>query len=305
MPSNYWRKRWKAEHWIRLLYGRICDPSMARLGVARWISCLRDTRANLSASQDPERGRTILATCGPTFAGSSGSVDRPSSSSRTSPGICRLEDTKSSGTFKAWAIALRRVSSQRRKSARPTDVSGSSSWPTVNAGNFNDGENVETWKKCRAKLRAQGVNGNGMGTPLSIAVRLWPTTTTTDAKASGAAGYSTESGRHAGTTLTDAVRGLWPTTATTRDGKDGACADANVPTNALLGRQVLRMSWDGESTSHAGQVLNPRFCEALMGWPIGWTACACAETESSPIKPPSHSENSPAIYWAHLFEAKP
>lgn len=39
----------------------------------------------------------------------------------------------------------------------------------------------------------------------------WPTTTTTDAKASGAAGYSTESGRHSGTTLTDAAVRGWPT----------------------------------------------------------------------------------------------
>jgi len=49
-------------------------------------------------------------------------------------------------------------------------------------------------------------------------VKLWPTATATDAKASGSAGYSTESGRHAGVTLTDAtVRSLeartpdWPT----------------------------------------------------------------------------------------------
>lgn len=35
----------------------------------------------------------------------------------------------------------------------------------------------------------------------------WPTPTATDAKASGAAGYSTASGRHSGTTLTDATVG--------------------------------------------------------------------------------------------------
>lgn len=38
----------------------------------------------------------------------------------------------------------------------------------------------------------------------------WPTATSTDPKASGALGYSTE-GRHAGTTLTDAATKLWPT----------------------------------------------------------------------------------------------
>jgi hypothetical protein len=40
---------------------------------------------------------------------------------------------------------------------------------------------------------------------------LWPTATATDSKASGAAGYSTSSGRHSGTTLTDAAVRQWPT----------------------------------------------------------------------------------------------
>ena len=40
---------------------------------------------------------------------------------------------------------------------------------------------------------------------------LWPTATAGDHKASGAAGYSTASGRHAGVTLTDAAVRLWPT----------------------------------------------------------------------------------------------
>ena len=77
--------------------------------------------------------------------------------------------------------------------------------------NPNDGEGVETWLARRERLKQTQQNGNGCGTPLSIAVQLsgsaWPTPTATDAKASGAAGYSTESGRHSGTTLTDATVG--------------------------------------------------------------------------------------------------
>ena len=49
---------------------------------------------------------------------------------------------------------------------------------------------------------------------LETLARCWPTAAATDAKASGAAGYSTSSGRHTGMTLTDAVVGargpLWP-----------------------------------------------------------------------------------------------
>jgi hypothetical protein len=41
----------------------------------------------------------------------------------------------------------------------------------------------------------------------------WPTATSTDQKSSGSAAYSTESGRHSGTTLTDAAK-QWPTPRT-------------------------------------------------------------------------------------------
>ena len=50
-----------------------------------------------------------------------------------------------------------------------------------------------------------------------VAAELWPTATAQDAAASGSAGYSTASGRHPGTTLTDAVR-QWPT-PNRRDGE--------------------------------------------------------------------------------------
>lgn len=62
---------------------------------------------------------------------------------------------------------------------------------------------------------------------------------------------------------------IWAT-PTTRDWKDGACADANVPTNGLLGRQVLRTETAGSAGS-AKAVLNPSFVEALMGFPPSWT----------------------------------
>lgn len=74
-------------------------------------------------------------------------------------------------------------------------------------------------------------------------------------------------------------------TPTARDWKDAACASADVPTNGLLGRQAPRsMSGGGD-----GMVLNPQFVEMLMGWPIGWTACASAVAASSPVKLPSLS----------------
>lgn len=43
--------------------------------------------------------------------------------------------------------------------------------PTPSAGNFNDGESLESWEARRQANLAKGVNGNGQGTPLAVAAR--------------------------------------------------------------------------------------------------------------------------------------
>jgi len=53
--------------------------------------------------------------------------------------------------------------------------------PTPSAGNFNDGESLESWEARKAAQKARGINGNGMGTPLTIAVqKLYPTPRASD-----------------------------------------------------------------------------------------------------------------------------
>lgn len=47
--------------------------------------------------------------------------------------------------------------------------------PTPNASVAQDGETPETWLARREKIKAKGINGNGMGTPLTIAVQPLPT----------------------------------------------------------------------------------------------------------------------------------
>jgi len=44
--------------------------------------------------------------------------------------------------------------------------------PTPSAAVVNDGESPETWTARRARVKATGVNGNGMGMPLTIAAQL-------------------------------------------------------------------------------------------------------------------------------------
>jgi hypothetical protein len=64
--------------------------------------------------------------------------------------------------------------------------------------------------------------------------------------------------RKTGTTLTDAIY--------------GGPLDQETPS-------------DGAGTLRATLVLNPRFVEALMGWPDGWTDCGFSGMESSPRRP--------------------
>ncbi len=64
--------------------------------------------------------------------------------------------------------------------------------PTPAAGNPNDGEDPARWLRRRARQQARGINGNGMGMPLSVAVRLLPTPRATD---TGTPGHRSTPGR--------------------------------------------------------------------------------------------------------------
>lgn len=101
----------------------------------------------------------------------------------------------------------------------------------------------------------------------------------------------------------------WPTpktsnscqwmTPTARDRKDGACLDADVPTNGLLGRQVVMDFFlpPQETLTHGAEFLvisslqlNANFVEWLMGMPLGWTDFGRLEMESFLWWQHTHSE---------------
>ena len=92
-------------------------------------------------------------------------------------------------SFRSWWVLGR--------SEPRTDESASGSWPTVTQpyGNNRGGGSV-LLVPIRPSLEG-------------MARLAWPTATAQDSISSGAAAYSTDSGRHPGTTLTDAANGLW------------------------------------------------------------------------------------------------
>lgn len=187
-------------------------------------------------------------------------------------------------------------------------------WLTPSAGVFNDTEGPASWLERRERLKESKKNGNGAGMPLSVASQLWATPRASPNENRGTKQKpSAVAGKHGRDLPGDAAdwAQLWAT-PTSRDWKDGACKDANVPTNMLLGRQAAW--WDGPSnglpsqemtkagrcTSKDTPVLSPRFVEALMNFPIGFSDIEPIDSQRSEMraslsKPPLPSESSPNV----------
>jgi hypothetical protein len=133
-------------------------------------------------------------------------------------------------------------------------------------------------------LSSEGESSSLPSTPPNSKASAWPTPTAGDSKASGAAGYSTENGRHAGTTLTDAVvrfpkAGLArPTPSATVYGSNqgGAAGRVGPPRPSL---ETLGRTEKGK--------LNPAWVETLMGFPEGWTVIDGQPEEVKNKKPGS------------------
>lgn len=141
-PSRTWSQRWKRVSWLRHLCGAMPEPSTAAAGVDAWTASLAVFRASLIASPAGGRAPATSATSGHARDASSSSPARGSSSSRTSPecsprrtpAMIRVQSV-SGETYSDWVARLRADCSARRKSARRTNASASSSsgWPTATA----------------------------------------------------------------------------------------------------------------------------------------------------------------------------
>lgn len=147
-------------------------------------------------------------------------------------------------------------------------------WPTPDAAAMNSGTvDPERMQERRERAKQTSSAGNGFGLTLGTAAALWPTATATDAKASGAAGYSTQSGRHSGTTLTDATR-QWGTPRAS-DATRGDCpSERGRNTPSLVSQSILfhqaPPTTGAPSRSGSTRRLNAIFATWLMGWPHWW-----------------------------------
>lgn len=131
MPPRSWLRAWKTKAWIRALFGRICEPSTAGLGVASWISWLAATRASRFRWQASGRARTTRAICGPTLPGCWLKPEPRSPFSRTCPATFGLGSPESLATLPRWG-SMRSGCVVERPAYR-TEGNGYSYLPTLDA----------------------------------------------------------------------------------------------------------------------------------------------------------------------------
>jgi DNA (cytosine-5)-methyltransferase 1 len=96
-----------------------------------------------------------------------------------------------------------------------------------------DGERPETWLARRELVKLTANNGNGMGMPITIAVRLWPT-------------------------------------PTSRDYRNGMALET-VDKRQEESSRGVNLSEHIQRLERNNGALNPMWVEGLMGFPLGWT----------------------------------
>lgn len=211
------------------------------------------SHASHTPSQAHARGERTSGTCGPSSHGWCASFDPDGCWLRTSLASALQQRTRCSLIWTRRATPAGRswwvlTTLGRPTVARGCGLSPGSDWPTATA---NESE---------TRTNRGGSNGRvgPEGPMLAGAVQLWPTATAQDCVGSGSAGYSTESGRHPGTTLTDAALGLWARPQARDWRQDGECPSQHRRKSPNIHAQAIRLSCeagppDPESSSGSGR----------------------------------------------------
>lgn len=144
-------------------------------------------------------------------------------------------------------------------------------WPTADAAVMNDATYPEAWAEFCRRSKLEHGNGNGHGTTLAMAAKLWPTATVE----TGAQTTENPSpGQTGGTSLEGAAR-----------------AFPSLPD--LLPSLPGIASYLAICHGHR-RFLNPRFVESLMGFATDWTRpCGIGDTVSVGLETPSCPSREP------------
>ena len=315
LRAKSWLAAWKKKDWIKRLFGRILKPSMANLGVEKWIASLADIPASLLVLLEKNLEKTTQDTSGLTSNDSLGKFSHQSASLKMCPTIYELDLKKSQMTYDNWVTKLRQACLQRRKLVLLTKEKDYLSWPTITVTDASvikarspekmirkDGRNsLRNPSLAETILQPQDfpksktdLQNKNQGLPYQMK-QSWPTVRTSSANGASSkeieagnpkqrlevmiANWPTPRAQEPGSTSENYGKGLKNTAenwATPTTRDWKDTANANVPVNSLLGRQAPQIMKDGTEFQIT---LNPRFTEWLMGWPIAWTEFELAETE--------------------------
>lgn len=177
--------------------------------------------------------------------------------------------------------------------------------PTPSASVANDGEGPETWLARRERVKLTAQNGNGMGTPLSIAVQLLPTPTSNLGDNGGPQDPAKRRAGGHSVSIEDAVHGLTllptPSVADTQGGRKSRSGERNgelllngiAYTNrwgeyaAAIARHEQAFGRPAPNPTEPGPKGNPRlsarFVEWMMALPDGWVT-DCGITRNQALK---------------------
>lgn len=236
---------------------RLCGPTFARYpdenseAVSIWWS--EDFPARTSATQArAQDSKAHAAACSSTSSQPFATYDPATCSWKTSQHSLFEDSTPFSGRWPKSGLMLAGAVYERPTLARlmAATAGGASrgtenEWPTVTATH---------WARNKTSGRSNPASQHHDGVTLADAVAMWPTPSVADT----IGGHLSRGGGRSDELLlpgmAQRVTQQWAT-PTTRDWKDGACEDTNVPTNALLGSQSVRWptprAEDSESTDQS------------------------------------------------------
>lgn len=250
-PAKSCLRAWQTKPWVRRLSGQMLPPSTANRFVDEWILSWEAIPVSHFPMQVNALANAIRATCGPTYAALLEKYSQCVASSRTLQATFDWAFPTYEETSERLAIELRQEYSARLKWVQAIDGNGCSSslWPTARAseadhpgrqmanhsGQQGLTEAATNWPTPDAGVTTRTNQSMSPGAAVRPAlakmVQHWPSPTAHDGRRPSLDVHSKQ-----GANLSREVA-QWGT-PTTRDFKDGACQDADVKENGLLGRQV-------------------------------------------------------------------
>ena len=298
--------KWKKDSWMSHLYGTILKPSHTSRFTDWWTSSLRDTLVSHLVLLESEQEKKTQDISGLGSQMELELCDLGSASSRTSRDTSASDSERSSANWKALVTLRRGEYSQRVKSVRLTNASGSSSWPTIRASEYKDVGPIGS--KSHDHMLGKGYlcavvtqDAHGQAAPVNPSTDGSRQESWLTPRANEPEGYpnfvarNADRGEHCHGSLGSQVKS-WATPRTGATDNSRPNNKGGIP----LGDQARRAEqWStprlggeekaetrlarGKDIGLHGQVgamtnsakLNPRWVETLMGLPIGWTMPSC------------------------------